>query len=105
MKAYKHKYDPYTKKVETIEFEVEEKPKTYVVTSKTFGIWSTRIRKDEFGCFDRTNNSMYSFSPDAAEYIEKFIHRERKIIENLEKEILSHKENIENIQSFLNGGE
>lgn len=105
MKAYKHKYDPYKKKVETIEFEVEEKPKTYVVTSETFGVWASRIRKDEFGYFDSSNNSMYSFSPDATEYIEKFIHRVRKRIERLEKEILSHKENIENIQSFLNGGE
>lgn len=105
MKAYKHKYDPYTKKVETIEFEVEEKPKTYVVTSKTFGVWASRIRKDEFGYFDSSNNSMYSFSPDATEYIKTFIDREKQRISILEIEILSHKENIENAQSFLNGGE
>lgn len=105
MKAYKHKYDPYTKKVETIEFEVEEKPKTYVVTSKTMGIWDLRIKKDRFGVLEKFDNSMYSFSPDLTEYIEKFIHRERKRIESLEKDILYHKENIENIQLFLNGGE
>lgn len=41
MKIYKHTFNDFRNVVETVEIEVEEKPKTYVIIDRQKGVWES----------------------------------------------------------------
>lgn len=100
MKMYKFVYNPWSKKIETTEFLVEEKFKTYKVLDETKGIWQSRIRKDEIGVLRGANNCMFSTTPDTSEYLAKMIQLEGKSIRKLEERLDFHKKTIERLREI-----
>ena len=74
MKIYKHTFNDFRNAVETVEIEVEEKPKTYVVVGRQKGIWESRISKDDIDKLDRHwGRKMFTLSPDKKPYINSLI--------------------------------
>lgn len=74
MKLYKHTFNDYRNEVETVEIEVEEKPKTYVIVSKQTGVWESRVSKDDIDKLDRHwDRKMFTLSPDRKPYINSLI--------------------------------
>lgn len=74
MKIYKHEFNDFKNEVETIEIEVEEKPKTYVVKSRVRGVWESKIRKDDIDVLGKGwNKKMFSLVPDKKHYINALI--------------------------------
>ena len=53
MKIYKHTFNYFRNVVETVEIEVEEKPKTYVIVGRQKGVWECRVSKDDIDKLDR----------------------------------------------------
>lgn len=72
VKIYKHTFNDFRNVVETVEIEVEEKPKTYVVVGRQKGAWESRISKDDIGKLDR-HRKMFMLSPDKKPYINSLI--------------------------------
>lgn len=88
MKLYKHSFNDFTNEVETIEFEVEEKPKTYVVTKQVRGVWESKIRKDEIGLLGKNfSRKMFSLVPDKKPYIEALIVNKENEINSLKSRL------------------
>lgn len=74
MKIYKHTFNDFRNVVETVEVEVEEKAKTYVVVGRQKGIWESRIRKDDIDKLDvHWDRRMFTLSPDKKPYINSLI--------------------------------
>ena len=74
MKIYKHTFNDFRNVVETVEIEVEEKPKTYVVVGRQKGVWESRVSKDDIGKLDRHwGRRMFTLSPDKKPYINSLI--------------------------------
>lgn len=74
MKIYKHTFNDFRNVVETVEIEVEEKPKTYVVVGRQKGVWESRVSKDDIGKLDRHwGRKMFMLSPDKKPYINSLI--------------------------------
>jgi hypothetical protein len=74
MKLYKHTFNDYRNVIETVEIEVEEKPKTYVIVSKQKGVWESRVSKDDIDKLDRHwDRKMFTLSPDRKPYINALI--------------------------------
>ena len=74
MKIYKHTFNDFRNVVETVEIEVEEKPKTYVVVVRQKGVWESRVSKDDIGKLDRHwGRKMFMLSPDKKPYINSLI--------------------------------
>ena len=74
MKIYKHTFNDFRNVVETLEIEVEEKPKTYVVVGRQKGVWESRVSKDDIGKLDRYwDRKMFMLSPDKKPYINSLI--------------------------------
>lgn len=74
MKIYKHTFNDFRNVVETVEIEVEEKPKTYVVVGRQKGVLESRVSKDDIGKLDRHwDRKMFMLSPDKKPYINYLI--------------------------------
>ena len=74
VKIYKHTFNDFRNVVETVEIEVKEKPKTYVVVGRQKGVLESRISKDDIGKLDRHwNRKMFMLSPDKKPYINYLI--------------------------------
>ena len=96
MKIYKHTYNDYRNEIETVEIEVEEKPKTYVVIGRQKGVWESRISKDDIDKLDRHwDRKMFTLSPDKKPYI-------NSLIADNENEINRLKDNLEKAKQRKN---
>ena len=74
VKIYKLTFDYFRNVVETVEIEVEEKPKTYVVVGRQKGVRESRVSKDDIGKLDRHwDRQMFMLSPDKKPYINSLI--------------------------------
>lgn len=93
MKIYKHEYNSFKKRVETIEIEVEEKPKTYVVTERVKGVWETRIHKEEIDKLcGRYGYRIFTFTPDTTGFINAIIQSKECCIKNLKERLQCNEE-------------
>ena len=96
MKIYKHTFNDFRNVVDTVEFEVEEKPKTYVVIGRQKGVWESRISKDDIDKLDRhLDRKMFTLSPDKKPYI-------NSLIADNENEINRLKDNLEKAKQRKN---
>ena len=74
VKIYKHTFNDFRNVVETVEIEVEENPKTYVVVGRQKGVWESRISKDDIDKLDRHwDRKMFTLSPNKKPYINSLI--------------------------------
>ena len=97
MKIYKHTFNDFRNVVETVEIEVEEKPKTYVVVSGQKGVWESRISKDDIDKLDRHwDRKMFTLYPDRKSYINSLIADKENEINRL-KDSLEKAEQRKNI--------
>ena len=89
MKIYKHTFDDFRNVVNTVEIEVEEKPKTYVVVGRQKGVWESRVSKDDIDKLDRHwDRKMFTLLPDRKAYI-------NSLIADMDSEIDRLKDNLE----------
>ena len=96
MKIYKHTFNDFRNVVETIEIEVEEKPKTYVVIGRQSGVWESRISKDDIDKLDRHwGRKMFTLLPDRKAYI-------NSLIADVNNEINRLKDNLEKAEQRKN---
>lgn len=96
MKIYRHTFNDFRNVVETVEIEVEEKPKTYVVVGRQKGVWESRVRKDDIGKLDsHWDREMFTLSPDRKPYI-------NSLIADKENEINRLKDNLEKAEQRKN---
>ena len=101
MKIYKHTFNDFRNEIETVEFDVEEKPKTYVVVSGQKGVWENRVSKDEIDKLGgRCYKKMFTLSPDKKPYINALIADEENHINRL-KDSLEKAEQRKNIFAEL----
>lgn len=101
MKIYKHTFSDFRNVVETVEIEVEEKPKTYVVVGSQKGVWESRVSKDDIDKLDRHwDRKMFTLSPDRKPYINSLIADKENEINRL-KDSLEKAEQRKNILSEL----
>ena len=88
MIIYKHEYSPYDGEIRTYEINVEEKPKTYIVTKKYEGGWESRISKDAIGTLDGSYIiKTFSLSRDTKDFAKLLIAKTDERIIKLEAEI------------------
>lgn len=96
MKIYKHTFNDFRNVVETIEIEVEEKPKTYVVIGRQKGVWESRISKDDIDKLDKHwDRKMFTLLPDRKAYI-------NSLIVDMDNEIDRLKDNLEKAEQRKN---
>lgn len=101
MKIYKHTFNDFRNVVETVEIEVEEKPKTYVVVGRQKGVWESRVSKDDIDKLDRHwDRKMFTLSPDRKTYINSLIADKENEINRL-KDSLEKAEQRKNILAEL----
>ena len=101
MKIYKHTFNDFRNVVETVEIEVEEKPKTYVVVGRQKGVWESRVSKDDIDKLDRHwDRKMFTLSPDKKLYINSLI-ADKEIEINRLKDSLEKAERRKNILAEL----
>lgn len=101
MKIYKHTFNDFRNVVETVEIEVEEKPKTYVVVGRQKGVWESRVSKDDIDKLDRYwDRKMFTLSPDRKPYINALIADKENEINRL-KDSLEKAEQRKNILAEL----
>ena len=101
MKIYKHTFNDFRNVIETVEIEVEEKPKTYVVVSRQRGVWESRVSKDDIGKLDRHwDRKMFTLSPGRKPYISSLIDDKENEINQL-KDRLEKAEQRKNILAEL----
>ena len=101
MKIYKHTFNNFRNVVETVEIEVEEKPKTYVVVGRQKGVWESRVSKDDVDKLDRYwDRKMFTLSPDKKPYINSLIADNENKIKQL-KDSLEKANKIKNILAEL----
>lgn len=101
MKIYKHTFNDFRNVVETVEIEVEEKPKTYVVVGRQKGVWESRVSKDDIDKLDRCwGRKMFTLSPDKKPYINSLIADKENEINRL-KDSLKKSEQRKNILAEL----
>lgn len=102
MIIYKHEYSSYNGKITTYEIEVEEKPKSYVVTGKPRGVWESRILKESIGVLDGDwYVKTFSLSADKTDFVKLLISRTDSKIQALENEIAKKKNEKQNLLTFL----
>ena len=88
MKIYKHSFNDYKNEIETVEIEVEEKPKTYVVKSTVRGVWERQISKNDIDVLGRHwDKKMFSLVPDKKHYINALIADKEKDINGLKSRL------------------
>ena len=96
VKIYKHTFKDFRNVVETVEIEVEEKPKIYVVVGRQKGVWESRVSKDDIDKLDRHwDRKMFTLSPDRKPYI-------NSLIADNENEINRLKDNLEKAKQRKN---
>lgn len=96
MKIYKHTFNDFRNEIETVEFEVEEKPKIYVVLGRQKGVWEGRVSKGDIGVLDRHwSKKMFTLTPDRKPYI-------NALIADKENEINRLKSNLDNAVKMKN---
>ena len=96
VKIYKHTFNDFRNVVETVEIEVEEKPKTYVVVGRQKGVWESRVSKDDIDKLDiHWDRKMFTLSPDKKPYI-------NSLIADNENEINRLKDNLEKAKQRKN---
>jgi hypothetical protein len=101
MKIYKHTFNDFRNVVETVEIEVEEKPKTYVVVGRQKGVWESRVSKDDIDKLERHwDRKMFTLSSDRKPYINALIDDKENEINRL-KDNLKKTEQIKNILAEL----
>ena len=101
MKIYKHTFNDFRNVVETVEIEVEEKPKTYVVVGRQKGVWESRVSKDDINKLDiNWGKKMFTLSPDRKVYINSLITDKENEIKQL-KNRLEKAEQRKNILAEL----
>ena len=101
MKIYKHTFNDFRNVIETVEIEVEEKPKTYVVVGRQKSVWESRVSKDDIDKLDRHwDRKMFTLSPDKKPYINSLIADKENEINRL-KDSLEKAEQIKNILAEL----
>ena len=101
MKIYKHTFNNFRNVVETVEIEVEEKPKTYVVVGRQKGVWESRVSKDDVDKLDRYwDRKMFTLSPDKKPYINSLIADNENKIKQL-KDSLEKAKQTKNILAEL----
>jgi hypothetical protein len=84
MKIYKHTFNDYRNEIETVEIEVEEKPKTYVVIRGQKGVWESRVSKDDIGVLDEHwSKKMFTLTPERKPYINALIADKENDINNI----------------------
>lgn len=88
MKLYKHTFNDYRNEIVTVEIEVEEKPKTYVVKERKKGVQESRVSKDDINKLDRNwDRKMFTLSPDRKPYINALIADKEKDINRLKNNL------------------
>ncbi len=88
MKIYKHTFNDFRNEIETVEIEVEEKPKTYVIVGKQKGVWESRVSKDDIGVLGgRCSKKMFTLTPGIKPYINALIADKENDIKNLENSL------------------
>lgn len=93
MKIYKHTFNDFRNVVETVEIEVEEKSKTYVVVGRQKGVWESRINKDDIDKLDgHWNKKMFTLSPDQKTYINSLIADKENEINQLKEKLKKAKQ-------------
>ena len=101
MKIYKHTFNDFRNVVETVEIEVEEKPKTYVIVGRQKGVWESRVSKDDIDKLDRHwDRKMFTLSPNRKPYINSLIADKENEIKRL-KDSLEKAEQRKNILDEL----
>ena len=96
MKIYKHTFNDFRNVVETVEIEVEEKPKTYVIVGRQKGVWESRVSKDDIDKLDRHwDRKMFTLSPNRKPYI-------NSLIADKENEIKRLKDSLEKAKKRKN---
>ena len=101
MIIYKHTFNDFRNVVETVEIEVEEKLKTYVVVGRQKGVCESRVSKDDIDKFDRHwDRKMFTLSPDKKPYINSLIADKENEINRL-KDSLEKAEQRKNILAEL----
>ena len=101
MVIYKHTFNDFRNEIETVEIEVEEKPKTYVVVGRQKGVWESRVSKDDIDKLDRHwVRKMFTLSPDRKPYINSLIADKENEINQL-KDRLEKAEQRKNILAEL----
>lgn len=88
MKIYKHTFSEFRNVIETVEIEVEEKPKTYVVVDKQRSVYQSRINKDDIDKLGiNWSKTMFTLSPDRKAYINSLITAKEYEIKRLKNKI------------------
>ena len=101
VKIYKHTFNDFRNVVETVEIEVEEKPKTYVVVGRQKGVWESRVSKDDIDKLDRNwDRKMFTLSADRKPYINSLIADNENKIKQL-KDSLEKAKKTKNILAEL----
>lgn len=102
MIIYKHEYSHYDGKIRTYEINVEEKPKTYIVTKKCKGVWESRIYKYAIGAlYGSYDIKTYSLSRDTKDFVKLLISKADARIIELEAEIQKAKNEKKNLLNLL----
>ena len=85
------------------EVDVEEKPKTYIITEKSkFGYKGQRIRKDEIGVLSGCNrDTVILTEKDKKKAVEMFISRQGTIVESCRVRLEYEEEKLETIKAEL----
>lgn len=91
MKLYKHVYNSKAE-IKTIEFEVTETPKLYIVIDRDLFnfVWERQIKKEDIGKFNGKaihSYNMITTTPDATPFIKALIDTEEDFERYLKKEI------------------
>lgn len=88
MKIYRHTFNEFRNEIETVEIEVEEKPKTYVVVNRQIDVWESRLSKDDIGVFNnRLNHKMFTLTPERKPYIKALIANKEDSINRLKSRL------------------
>lgn len=101
MKLYIYRF--WCDKFSCREVDVEEKPKTYIITEKSeFGYKGQRIRKDEIGALSGYNrDTVIPTEKDKKKAVEMLINRQSTIFESCRVRLGYEEEKLETIKAEL----
>lgn len=101
MKLYIYRF--WGNKFSCREVDVEEKPKTYIITEKSeFGYKGQRIRKDEIGALSGYNrDTVILTEKDKKKAVEMLINRQSTIVESCRVRLEYEEEKLETIKAEL----
>ncbi|MDY5816517.1 MAG: hypothetical protein SPK26_00640 [Treponema sp.] len=101
MKLYIYRF--WRDKFSCREVDVEEKPKTYIITEKSeFGYKGQRIRKDEIGALSGCNrDTVILTEKDKKKAVEMLISRQGNIVESCRVRLEYEEKKLETIKAEL----